>query len=159
MMEPSQPFDLESRTRRSALSFAPLIDATFILLIFFMLVSQFGRLVPVELSISRETARLQTAQGEPSRIIRAELVLHADGAFMVNGRHFAAVTGLEQVIDLVEKFFAGEELREVTGQPMRSVVLMPEPDVRLQQLIDVLIALKARPHISVSIVAPAQAGE
>lgn len=78
---------------------------------------------------------------------------------MVNGRHFAAVTGLEQVIDLVEKFFAGEELREVTGQPMRSVVLMPEPDVRLQQLIDVLIALKARPHISVSIVAPAQAGE
>lgn len=152
-------FDLEPRARRSALSLAPLIDATFILLIFFMLVSQFGRQVPVDLAVSKASVQPQTQLTEPRAGIRAELGLHADGSFMINGNHFGASIGLEGAIDRIDQSLSQSHIATGSTPGLKAVVLKPDPDVQLQPLIDALMALKARPGLAVSILAPKSAPE
>jgi biopolymer transport protein ExbD len=163
MSDEAFSFDLPSPRKRSTLSLAPLIDATFILLIFFMLVSQFGRLAPVDLAVSRassEIAAVAPTLGNTGVSLRAVLQLHADGAFMVNGRHYPAETGLRGAIDLIDGYFSEQtaKLADAASQPRR-VMLNPDPGVTLQQLIDALAALKARPEFAVSILTPPDRGE
>ena len=50
MTELQTPFDLPRRQKRAVLSLAPLIDVTFILLIFFMLAARFGQEGTIEIS-------------------------------------------------------------------------------------------------------------
>ena len=47
----ASPISFPKIDRRAVISLAPLIDITFILLIFFMLVTQFGRLAPVNVEL------------------------------------------------------------------------------------------------------------
>jgi len=154
-------FELPGERRRASLSLAALIDVTFILLIFFMLVSQFTRLAPVKIPLGEASAKVEQPQPQEApgaKRLRAVLQLHANGAFMVNGRHYQASIGLPGAIDLLNAYFdklakpakSAEAPQAADGKKL--VLLDPDPGVNLQQLINALSALKKRPDFTVNIV-------
>lgn len=155
MREPnSHSFNMPGERQRATLSLAPLIDVTFILLIFFMLVSQFTRLSPIDVSLSSASTKINTSLtvtgGEQ---LKAILQLHVNGAFMVNGKHHQADIGLSGAIDLLKAYFDEQvESAPPSINGKKLVLLDPDPGVTLQQLIDVMTALKKTPEFSVNIV-------
>lgn len=145
------------KKRRAKLSLAPLIDVTFILLIFFMLVSQFTRLAPLDVSISSNSvdpAQREQVIAAKGEALRAVLKLHAGGGFMVNGKHHDAALGLQGAVDLIKVYFDEvKSAREESGSLNPMVLLDPDPDVTLQQLIDALTILKKSPEFTVNVLA------
>lgn len=143
-------FQIAGHRRRASLSLAPLIDVTFILLTFFMLVSQFSQLAPVEIALN---AAPDAARQQTDSPLSARLYLHADGSFHLNddanGR-----PKLEDAVPALRAFFANQSA-QADAPPL--VLLHPEADVNLQQMIDALTALQARPDFTVSLVIPATA--
>ncbi len=146
-------FTLEGKRRRSVLSMAPLIDFTFILLIFFMVVTQFDRFTPVDVSMRKSAARAaapmaQTPEKE-RRILH--LAIHEDGGFLLDGERIGDV---ETFAGVLAHHQAPEKDR-----PERKPLLLVEPQgaVSVQLLIDALNALKAVPGFDVRIVTPGAA--
>lgn len=105
------------------LSLTPLIDVVFILLIFFMLASQFVDWRQIELTPQAQFSN--TVSDEQSSSLR----MLNNGSFDVNG---TAVEELQSVVSELE--YAGKE---------RSVFLTPENAVEIQSVIDVIEALSA----------------
>ncbi len=150
-------FALEGRRRRSVLSMAPLIDFTFILLIFFMVVTQFNRFTPVDISVRKTPLKTMTlppalpASAKGAKKLR--LPIHADGVILLDGEE----------IGTLESFTGVLAHHQGHGDKDDAPLLMvdPDDDVSVQLLIDVMNALKVLPGFRVQIVMheTGQAGE
>ncbi len=149
-------FVLEGKRRRSALSMAPLIDFTFILLIFFMVVTQFDRFTPVDVSVRKSPGRVATPPSAQERKPRREilhLVIHENGDFLLNGERIGDVTTFAAAL---ARHGPGKD----AGTQERPLLLVePRENVSVQLLIDALGALRNVPGFAVRIVAPGTAGE
>ena len=105
------------------LSLTPLIDVVFILLIFFMLASQFVDWRQIKLT---PQAQFSEAVGEEQTL---SLILQNDGSFMLDGQ---AVEGLQLAIAVL-----------ISHGKNRTVFIEPEEDVEIQSVIDMIEALNA----------------
>jgi biopolymer transport protein ExbD len=142
-------FDLPARRRRMGMSLAPLIDVTFILLIFFMLVTQFERFAPVDVTLgdARDFPAVRTP-GEPGAANRLRLDIGADGAIRLPGRPAIALDELAGVLPREVERVRGRR----RGQPV--IAIAPQPAVPLQLLLDVLGAVQQIPSVEAQIVVP-----
>lgn len=135
--------ELPPRKRRAILSLAPLVDATFILLIFFMLVTQFDRYGTIGVSISESRITEQEAalreQGAASRSLT--ILLQADGMLLFGGEAVPLGSLSRRIASFDEAGNAG-------------ILLKPEADVPLQILIDVLTAVRTEAGRNVQIIMP-----
>lgn len=112
---------LHSRRSRAAVSLTPLIDIVFILLIFFMLVSNLQSTNRIDLRVSDRHSAPTQAQD------RALLVTVNRDALQLDG----------QPVSLAQ-------LREqVALQPQRQVALEPTDGVSLQRIVSILDQLRA----------------
>jgi len=158
-MQHAPQFALPGRRRRMALSLAPLIDVTFILLIFFMLVTQYTRLAPIDVTLG-EMSQVQLPQKETvgaKRQIQSELTLQADGTLELDGEPVPSIAGLPEMLRARERdaLEASAALPEQGGN--RPVLLVsPEAGVNLQLLIDALSALEEAPVFEARIAIPRQ---
>ena len=150
-MQHAPQFALPGRRRRMALSLAPLIDVTFILLIFFMLVTQYSRLAPVDVTLG-EISQVQLpeqAAAAPESKAQSRLTLRADGTLELDGQPAPNIAGLPEMLR--------ERGREVLQAGERPVLLVsPDGDVNLQLLIDALSALDEAPMFETRIAIPRQ---
>lgn len=112
---------LRQQRPKLVLSLTPLIDVVFILLIFFMLASQFVDWRQIELMPQAEVS------GDVVDDQAASLRLLNDGSFLVN----------DQTVD--ELGMAVDRLKS-TGSD-RAVFLSPEDAVQIQYVVDVIEAL------------------
>ncbi|KKZ11661.1 MAG: hypothetical protein TQ37_06705 [Candidatus Synechococcus spongiarum 15L] len=127
---------MSSRRSRATVSLTPLIDVVFILLIFFMLVSNLQRTNMIDLRVSdRESAPTQAQD-------RALLVTINRDALLLNGQHVSLAQLREQV----------------ALQPQRQVALEPADGVSLQHVVSVLDQLRGAGARQVSFL-QAAAGE
>ena len=127
---------MSSRRSRATVSLTPLIDVVFILLIFFMLVSNLQRTNMIDLRVSdRESAPTQAQD-------RALLVTINRDALLLDGQHVSLAQLREQV----------------ALQPQRQVALEPADGVSLQQVVNVLDQLRGAGARQVSFL-QAAAGE
>lgn len=119
---------IESPARaRSLISLTPLIDVVFILLVFFMLASNFTQLRAIGVTIPAEAGA--PAGGERTVLIR----VHADERLELDGQPV-------QLGDL-----AGRIHQVANGRP---VLVQPVGDARLQTLVTVLDQLAGVPGVS-----------
>ncbi len=138
-------FELPGRRRRAVLSLTPLIDVTFILLIFFMLVTQFERFAAIVFTLYARVEFSELRRDGPG----AEnllLTIQADGMIRLKG---AAPLALNELRESLARQIDGSVSPD-TEQPVLAVA--PEPGVPLQLLIDVLTIVQqsnATPRIIV----------
>ena len=136
---------------------APLIDVTFILLIFFMLVTQYSRLAPVDVTLGEiSQAQLpEQAAAAPESKAQSRLNLRSDGSLELDGEAVSSVAELPAI--LREK---GSLVLQAATAPAGQVdekpvlLLDPDPDVNLQLLIDALSAMDEAPMFAVRIAIP-----
>lgn len=125
-------FDLGPQPRRRRPSLTPMIDVVFLLLVFFMLAARFG--MDTTLSLAMVPTGVSTYNGAPRLIEVAP-----NGALFLNGMALPAdtlVTRLEQLLPT----------------PADIVVLRPRMGARSQDLVDVLLLLRAAQITNVKIV-------
>jgi biopolymer transport protein ExbD len=142
-------FDLPRGRRRALLSLAPLIDVTFILLIFFMLVTQFDRFAPLQLVLGQKRdAPLQPPRRQGAGAGTLTLEIGADGALRLDGRNAVTIEALPAILTA-----------RTAGEAEPLIAIDPEPEVPLQQLLDVLKAVQTVPSLKSRIVVPRTARE
>jgi len=109
---------------RVVLSLTPLIDVVFILLVFFMLVSQFAQWQIIDITpvISGDGS----GTGKPPLIV----TLAADGSASVTGQH---LTTVDEAVSMVRD-------THTDGQP---VLIRPDESVAVQPVVDLVEALAA----------------
>jgi biopolymer transport protein ExbD len=115
--------------QRSLISLTPLIDVVFILLLFFMLTSNFTQLRAIGITIPAEAGA--PAGGEQTVLVR----VHADERLELDG----------QPVQLSE---LAERIRQVANG--RPVLVQPVGDARLQTLVTVLDQLAGVPGVSLA---------
>lgn len=142
-------FEMPGRRRRAVLSLAPLIDVIFILLIFFMLVTQFERFAPVDVTLgsAREISNIRSA-GIAGGQDRLTLDIKADGAIRFEGRGVVSLDELPGILRQEAESTAG------TGSGFPVIAIAPEPDVPLQLLLDVLNVVQQHPSMTSQIIVP-----
>ena len=111
---------LPTRRSRATVSLTPLIDVVFILLIFFMLVSNLQRTNRIDLGVSDRNSTPTQAQD------RALLVTIHQDALQLDGQSVS----LGQLRD------------QVALEPQRQVALEPADGVSLQRIVNVLDQLR-----------------
>ena len=157
---PSAPdFALPGRRRRMALSLAPLIDVTFIMLIFFMLVTQYSRLAPVDVTLGEisQVQLPQQAAAAPESKAQSRLTLRSDGSLDLDGRPVPNIAELPAALREKESQVLQAATAPETQADEKPVLLIdPDPDVDLQLLIDTLSALEEAPMFAVQIAIPRQ---
>ncbi len=140
-------FVLEGRRRRSVVSMAALIDFTFILLIFFMVVTQFDKFTPVDVTVRKTPVK--TLAGPQPQDVKTE-VLHlrikADGFFELDGEDIGDIVGFTGVL----AHHQPPEKEAAENKPL--LLVAPDGDVSVQLLIDTMHALKALPGFRIRIV-------
>ena len=129
-------FDLGPQPRRRRPSLTPIIDVVFLLLVFFMLAARFGMDPTLSLATvpTGVSAYISAYNGAPRLIEVAP-----NGALFLNGMALPAdtlVTRLEQLLPT----------------PADIVVLRPRMGARSQDLVDVLLLLRAAQITNVKIV-------
>lgn len=141
-MDADATFHLPRRRRRAVLSLAPLIDVTFILLIFFMLVTQFERYAPVDVTLGEDRAPSAERDSQGHGIIsRLIIEINADGSILYDGM----AVSLEEL----PAIFPAKE-----NDAVRGLLVKPQATVTLQTLIDVLTAVQQVPGFAVQIAMP-----
>ena len=144
-------FALEGKRRRSVMSLAPLIDFTFILLIFFMVVTQFDRFAPVDVSVRKTPAQTITPRqlsDTDKKVMR--LRIRADGMVELDGEEIGDVLTFPGVL-------AHHQPPEKAAAENKPLLLVePDGEVTVQLLIDVMEALKALPGFVIRIVSRAR---
>ena len=142
-------FDLPRGRRRALLSLAPLIDVTFILLIFFMLVTQFDRFAPLQLVLGQKRdAPLQPPRQQGAGAGTLTLEIGADGSLRFDGRDAITIEALPAILTA-----------RTAGEAEPLIAIDPEPEVPLQQLLDVLKAVQTVPSLKSRIIVPRTARE
>ncbi|WP_286163844.1 biopolymer transporter ExbD [Loktanella sp. PT4BL] len=117
--------------RRRRLSMTSLIDVIFLLLLFFMLSSTFTRFSEVEFAAARSGG---TASSErPVFLSLAAVSLRLNGS--------------ETALDSLPPALAAHR----TGDTPLGVLVSTGADVTAQRLTDLLVALRAIPHITVTV--------
>ena len=137
--------------RRAALSLAPLIDVTFILLIFFMLVTQFSRLGPVNVTLDRAPEVVEQPTQDDGRGSQADAVLHVepDGSLRFRDQAVAGLDTLGAALDAYRRGFVPTDAR---AQP--TLLIKPDGEVSLQLLVDVLITVQKVPDLPLRLITP-----
>lgn len=137
--------------RRAALSLAPLIDVTFILLIFFMLVTQFSRLVPVDVTLDRTPNVLDQATQIDGLGSQVEAVLHVkpEGSLRFQDQAIAGLDALSVRLEAYRREFVPSDAR---AQP--TLLIKPDGDVPLQLLVDVLVTVQKIPDLPLRLIIP-----
>jgi biopolymer transport protein ExbD len=135
--------------RRAMLSLAPLIDVTFLLLVFFMLVTQFDRLAAIDVSVSHSPpVELSSEQaGGGARPGTVRLAVRADGALELDGRRLGGTPVLPAALEQAAARAAGE-----AGDKPPLLLVEPDGDLPLQRLVAVLVALERQPWFNVRLV-------
>ncbi len=145
----SAGFAIEGKRRRSVLSMAPLIDFTFILLIFFMVVTQFDRFTPVDVSMRKtplKTIANPPPAQEKNRRKKLRLTIRADGIFELDGEEIGDIESFTGVL----AHHQAPEKEKAADKPL--LLVDPREDVSVQLLIDAMNALKSLPGFNVRIV-------
>ena len=137
--------------RRAALSLAPLIDVTFILLIFFMLVTQFSRLGPVNVSLDRAPNVVEQPRQDDGRGSQEEAILHVepDGSLRFQDRAIAGIDALGVALDAYRREFVPTDAR---AEP--TLLVKPDGEVPLQLLVDVLVTVQKVPELPLRLIIP-----
>jgi biopolymer transport protein ExbD len=152
-----RPFavDLPARRRRAVLSLVPLIDVTFILLIFFMLALQLARSTTggVTFSSAKFNALSEPAADTASGARPLTLLLGADGGIALwDGRRIGiaelSAALQERVTSIV-----------VAGGATPPIIITPEPEVRLQAIVEVMRIAQANTFFETHVIVPKRAGE
>ena len=147
-------FELPSSRRRAVLSLAPLIDVTFIILIFFMLVTQFTHLAPVnvELGALQSAVSLPDYAGEMGRRRQVRLFINGEGR--ISFGTFQGSLGPR----FAQALRAWSNKPETNGENFAKPVLLIEPQetVPLQLLIDVMEEVRRHPAFVMRVVIPSQ---
>ena len=126
--------DNRSGKRSGRLSLTPLIDCVFILLVFFLLQTNFLRPRAIEFSQSASSSQINTE----TPLIAIELRL--DGSLWLNG----AGSSLEGLKTYVESL----------SEPSQSrVMLAVDPKVKLQSAVDIMDMLNERQIFNISLAA------
>ena len=120
------------RRGRSVVGLTSLIDVIFLLLLFFMLSSTFSRYSQLDLGVAGVGAGVG---GERPKLIIGVL---EDGSLRLNGRVIPGSDLATEIAALVDK-------------DVKRAVVVPKGDVRLQQLVSTLEALKQTSLQSVSL--------
>jgi biopolymer transport protein ExbD len=115
--------------RRTLISLTPLIDVVFILLVFFMLASNFSQLRAIGVTIPAEAGG--PAAGEQPLVVR----VHPDGRLDLDGQPVS------------EDGLAARVRQFADGRP---VLVQPVGDTRLQVLVAVLDRLATIPDVSLA---------
>lgn len=142
-------FELPGKRRRAVLSLAPLIDVTFILLIFFMLVTQFQKFAPVDVALQAERAPVADAPSGTAGIAeRLTLTIGATGVLRLSGGPDLTIQTLPQalirgVADVLSR-----------GGDSPVIAIAPDPDVPLQLLLEVMEAVQTLRSVQTQIVVP-----
>ncbi len=142
-------FELPGKRRRAVLSLAPLIDVTFILLIFFMLVTQFQRFAPVDVALEAERTPVVDRPGGIAGVAETlTLAISADGVLRISGGPAIAIEALPQA--LIRS--VADVLSRGGDSPV--IAIAPEPDVPLQLLLEVMEAVQRLRSVHAQIVVP-----
>jgi biopolymer transport protein ExbD len=147
---------LPGRRRRASLSLVPLIDITFILLIFFVLLIQLGqnRSAGVTFSSAQFNALAEPGSEETGGGVKPLTVtLSADGTIHLWDRRRIAISDLagilqERVLSIV-----------LSGTSTPPIVIEPEPDVPLQVLARVMSIAQANAFFKTHVAMPKLAAE
>ena len=144
-------FGLGKGRRRAALSLAPLIDVTFILLIFFMLVTQFSRLGPVNVTLDRAPDVVDQPTKNDGRGAQEDAVLHVepDGSLRFRDQAVAGLDVLGAALDAYRRGFVPTDART---QP--TLLIKPDGEVPLQLLVDVLVTVQMVPDLPLRLIIP-----
>jgi len=110
--------------RKTGISLTPLIDVVFILLLFFMLTSQFIEWRSLDLNIGGRASSLPVDQERPVRL----LILNDEAGFVCSGSKFKSLTRN----DLAR-----------CGELLQPVIIDMEPKVTTQAAITTIESLKA----------------
>ncbi len=145
MLSDQTAFVIGGQRRRSALSLAPLIDVTFILLIFFMVVTQFSRFVPVDVSIRSTELKSSQPVQTPTQAKHFRLRVRAEGLFELNDQ---AIGDLEVFLPILRERL-DQARKETQEKPQLRVA--PDPDVPMQLLVDTMTALNTLSDCGVSL--------
>ena len=131
---PSDQFGLRrGRRKRPLISLTPLIDVVFILLVFFMLASSFLDWRSIELNAPGR------AGGQPSMIGAMLIDVTVDGP---------RLAGTPISLDAL---YARVSAR-LEQRPEQRVLVKPDPDVRLQAVVDVLDRLSEAGVVDLSLI-------
>lgn len=138
----------QAQRKRAMLSLAPLIDVTFLLLIFFLLVTQFTRLAPVDVTLGTPSSVSTQQPGAGSSEV-SRLEVREDGRMILDGVFLESMKALEDTLSgLVQDTrseIAGDEDAGRTSQ--YRLLIDPDAEVSVQQLIDLLTLLNDFPRL------------
>lgn len=127
-MEITQP-----RRKRNLISLTSLIDVVFILLVFFMLTSNFTRWNTIELGIS-------TTDSITLKNTQQSLIEVKQNAYILNGK----ASTLADIISYTQE--------TLYKQPDHTILVKPEKQLPLQQLVIVLEALEITASHNIALV-------
>ncbi|MBL4822153.1 MAG: biopolymer transporter ExbD [Colwellia sp.] len=140
------------RTKKS-ISLTALIDVVFILLMFFMLTSTFIKWRKVELQTAAAGDNVVNEQEQPEPqliIIRARTKANVSQSSTKQGREFSLLSSTLVNGKHEQKF---TRLADLIAQldPAIATVILPEPDVEVQTIINSLMQLKEADLVNVTL--------
>ena len=108
------------------ISLTPVIDVVFILLIFFMLASNFNKVGEINMDIAKEST---TAREEEIKILK--IMVHQDGTLMLDNKVYSD----DEILTLIEI--------AIKDQSKYSIILTSKNDVTYQRFLSVMGFLKS----------------